>query len=64
MHYTYFLNIKCKDNFQNGQMVKFYLWLKKQNKTNMDFFVSFFFTFYKQCRKPFFIELTENIFWW
>lgn len=43
MHYTDFLNIKCKDNFQNGQMVKFYLWLKKQNKTNMDFFVSFFF---------------------
>lgn len=43
MHYTYFLKIKCKDNFQNGKMVKFYLWLKKQNKKNMGFFVSFFF---------------------
>lgn len=40
MHYTYFLNIKCKDNFQNGQIL---FVVKKQNKTNMDFFVSFFF---------------------
>lgn len=54
MHYTYFLNIKCKDNFQNGQMVKFYLWLKKQNKTNMGWgFLGFFLHFLNSVENPF-----------
>lgn len=43
-------------------MVKFYLWLKNKTKQTWIFLFHFFFTFFKQCRKPFFIELTENIF--
>lgn len=51
MHYTYFLNIKCKDNFQNGQI----LFVVKKNKTKQTwiFLFHFFLHFLNSVENPF-----------